>query len=58
MKKGQIRHIESILKNKKIKTCGIEIELSEEQLKPFEEMVNPKDNNPYERKKLKLAGLK
>ncbi len=49
MTEKQINHIKSIIKNKKIKTFGVEIPLTPEQLKEFEKMVEPKYRNPYER---------
>ena len=47
MKQGQIKQIERILEDKKIKMMGVEIELTKEQVKEFEKMIKPK--NPYER---------
>ena len=47
MKQGQIKQIERILEDKKVKMMGVEIELTKEQVKEFEKMIKPK--NPYER---------
>ena len=49
MTEKQIKHIKSIIENKKIKTFGVEIPLTDEQLKEFEKMVKPKYKSPYER---------
>ena len=47
----QIKHIKSIIDNRTVKHFGVEIPLTDEQLKEFEKMVNPKYKNPYERVK-------
>lgn len=47
----QINHIKSIIENKKIKTFGVEIPLTDEQVKEFEKMIKPQYKNPYERVK-------
>ena len=47
MKQGRIKNIENILKNKKIKTHGVEIDLTEEQLQKLEKLVEPK--HPFKR---------
>lgn len=49
MKQGRIKNIENILKNKKIKTHGVEIDLTEEQLQKLQQLVEPKYKNPFER---------
>lgn len=51
MTEKQIKQIKSIIENKKIKTFGVEIPLTDEQLKEFEKMIKPKYKNPYERVK-------
>lgn len=45
----RIKDLESIIKNKKIKAFGVDIELTDEQIKEFEKMIEPKYKNPYER---------
>lgn len=45
----RIKDIETIVKNKKIKAFGVDIELTDEQIKEFEKMIEPKYKNPYER---------
>ena len=49
MKQGRIKNIENILKNKKIKTHGVEIDLTEEQLQKLQQLVEPKYKHPFER---------
>ena len=49
MKQGRIKNIENILKNKKIKTHGVEIDLTEEQLQKLQQLVEPKYKNPFAR---------
>ncbi len=45
----RIKDIETIVKNKKIKAFGVDIELTDEQIREFEKMIEPKYKNPYER---------
>ena len=49
MKQGRIKNIENILRNKKIKTHGVEIDLTEEQLQKLQQLVEPKYKNPFAR---------
>ena len=51
MKQGRIKNIENISKNKKIKTHGVEIDLTEEQLQKLQQLVEPKYKNPFARVK-------
>lgn len=51
MKQGRIKNIENILKNKKIKTHGVEIDLTEEQLQKLQQSVEPKYKHPFDRVK-------
>lgn len=48
-KSKKFKDIETIVKNKKIKAFGIDIELTEEHLKKFEKLLSLKYKNPYER---------
>ena len=51
MTEKQIKHIKSIIDNRTVKHFGVEIPLTDEQLKEFEKMIKPKYKNPYERVK-------
>ena len=49
MKQGQIKQIERILEDKKVKIHRVEIDLTEEQLQKLQQLVEPKYKNPFAR---------
>ncbi len=51
MKQGQRKQIENIVKRQKVRVFGIDVNLTDEQLKLFKELFKPEYKNPYERVK-------
>ena len=49
MKQGQIKQIERILEDKKVKIHRVEIDLTEEQLKKLQQLVEHKYKYPFKR---------